>query len=421
MIPRHCAMSRAIWLPQQVRRPGDRPQRLAGQPLPDRRALHGPVGGRIQPRHLLGRGAGGAEQAGPEARHQLGVAGLLEGRHLGEERRPLGEGQAEQAQLAGADVLQGGGRRLEADLDHAGQQVGGGRAAAAVDDVHQVDAHGLRHQHAEEVADAADAVGRVAQRVGAGLGVGDEAGDVARRQGGVDRERERAVEQQRDRREVLELVGQARPQQHVQRQAGGAADQHRQPVLRRARHRLGGDDGVAARAVVHDDGLAQGLRHVLRHHAGDDVGQPAGRERHHEADGGRGLGAQRRRERQPGRGSQQQAPGHRGHGRSSSQLRRQHLPRTDRSVNGMFGLGSGPRRELMSRPDRPVSLLKPREERHGQQATSSGNGPRQAPGWTPSCSRVPSPSSVPPRTPRRSAGGRSRCCAASASPAPSIR
>ena len=112
---------------------------------------------------------------------------------------------------------------------------------------------------------------------------------MSRRQGGVDGQRERAVEQQRDGREILDPVGHVPAHHGVERKPRRAADQHDRSILRPARHGLAGDDGIAARPVLHDHGLVQRLRHVLRDQAGDDIGQPAGGEGHHQPCGARRL------------------------------------------------------------------------------------------------------------------------------------
>ena len=58
-----------------------------------------------------------------------------------------------------------------------------------------------------------------------------------------------------------------------------------------------GRAGHARRAglVLDHDGLADPILHFRRQHARRDVGQPAGRERHHEGDGAAGIGLRLRR------------------------------------------------------------------------------------------------------------------------------
>ena len=63
-----------------------------------------------------------------------------------------------------------------------------------------------------------------------------------------------------------------------------AVDDQRIAVRRRARHRLVGDRGAAARAVLDDDRRSLVLGDVLAEEPRQDVGAAAGRERHHDAD-----------------------------------------------------------------------------------------------------------------------------------------
>jgi hypothetical protein len=69
--------------------------------------------------------------------------------------------------------------------------------------------------------------------------------------------------------------------------------EQRVAVGRRLGDHLRGDDRVGAGPVLDDDRLAEIFAQPLPDHAGENVGRPAGRERHHDAD--RPLGIARRR------------------------------------------------------------------------------------------------------------------------------
>ncbi|MCY1531335.1 hypothetical protein D9M68_665570 [compost metagenome] len=88
----------------------------------------------------------------------------------------------------------------------------------------------------------------------------------------------------RDRREVLHrVVRQVGEQPGVDRVGRDCAHHQRIAVGRRLRHEVGPDIAARARAVFHDDGLAQGTAHLLGQHAGHGVQRAAGRVRHDEA------------------------------------------------------------------------------------------------------------------------------------------
>jgi hypothetical protein len=89
----------------------------------------------------------------------------------------------------------------------------------------------------------------------------------------------------------------------------GVGDLQGVAVGRRARHRLGRNDGAAADAVLHHDLLVQPLAKPGAEDAGEVVGQAAGLERHDEMDRpvgifGCGGGRDRKRRRNGKRGDE---------------------------------------------------------------------------------------------------------------------
>ena len=75
----------------------------------------------------------------------------------------------------------------------------------------------------------------------------------------------------------------------------GRRHQQRVAVGRRLRDRVGADIAAGARAVFHDDRLAERLRHLVADRARQHVGEPAGRERRDHADRTVGIILRQRR------------------------------------------------------------------------------------------------------------------------------
>ena len=125
----------------------------------------------------------------------------------------------------------------------------------------------------------ADAIGAVVHRAGLGLGERDQFLCAVRLHRRVHHQHRRAAAQHHDRGEVLRTVGQL-AEVRVGRDGRIRCDEQGKPIGRRARHRLGADGAVAARAVVDDDGLTDLLGQSLRHDARHRVGDAAGRGRH---------------------------------------------------------------------------------------------------------------------------------------------
>jgi hypothetical protein len=128
------------------------------------------------------------------------------------------------------------------------------------------------------VGDGAGAGRAVVELAGLCLGKIDELPDVLRRQGGVDHQHHRDGGGEHHRRIVLEsVVVHLGVQRRADHDCRGVVED-RIAVGERARRLLGGDVAARAGLVVHHHLLAHLHRELLRDHARDNVGRPAGRE-----------------------------------------------------------------------------------------------------------------------------------------------
>ena len=140
-------------------------------------------------------------------------------------------------------------------------------------------------QLAGQVRLGADAGRGVVVLVRLGLGLGDQVGDRGDAGVRLHEQHVRRVHQLRDRREVLDrIVGQVLEQAGIHRDRG-RGEQQRMAVRIGARHQRHAGVAAAAGAIVDDHALAERLRQRLGQDARDDVGRPAGRERHDQRDG----------------------------------------------------------------------------------------------------------------------------------------
>ncbi len=112
----------------------------------------------------------------------------------------------------------------------------------------------------------------------------EQLGQVLRRHGRVHHQHQVAVDQRRDRNQIAhQLIRFLVVQRFVD---GLRAGDHQQRVAvgRSLGDQVGADGGSGARAVVHDEGLVQGLAQFLGDGAGVDVGRPAGAKRDDDSD-----------------------------------------------------------------------------------------------------------------------------------------
>ena len=143
--------------------------------------------------------------------------------------------------------------------------------------------------------------------------------------------------------------------------------QQRQAVGRRFRHDLRADRGVGAGAVLDHDRLAPVLAHALADEARDDVGRPARRERHDDADRRGSEKSRHRTARPPERSPRQARSQRRGTKRARCHgLVELHPDRLDHLLAGL-GLRLDERAELLRAladgrldADREQLLLAPR-------------------------------------------------------------
>ena len=123
------------------------------------------------------------------------------------------------------------------------------------------------------------------ERPGLRLGERDQLADVLDRQARVRGDDERRHRDQRDRREIaLGVVGDFRVDVVVDRDLRRRAHEERVAVGRRFCHQVGAYHPARADAVLDHHRLAPMLAHLLADRARDEIGAPAGGERHDDAD-----------------------------------------------------------------------------------------------------------------------------------------
>ena len=136
-----------------------------------------------------------------------------------------------------------------------------------------------------------DDPGAVVELAGTGLGARDQLLHRLRAVLGANAQERRVLGCERDRGEVLERI--------IRQVAGGDRIEHHGDVHRREQgvavgrqlgDARGGDCGVGARLIFDHHRLAPHLAQTLPDHASENVGRPAGRERHDDADCSVGIG-----------------------------------------------------------------------------------------------------------------------------------
>ena len=232
--------------------------------------------------HDRRRRAARREEAEPFGEHQVLVALLGEGRHARRKAAARGARHAEEARLAGADLLRELADRPGHRLDLARDHVLDGGLRAAIGDVLQLDAARLAQQHADEVRHRAGRRRAVVGLVRVGLAPGQELreGLHAVGHGGADAEAEIEGAGQRHRGHVGEgVVGQLLVDVRIDHQHRRRRLQDDAAVGRRALHRLHGDLAAGARLVLDQRALGVGAAaQVLGDPAAERVGRAARRE-----------------------------------------------------------------------------------------------------------------------------------------------
>ncbi len=177
-------------------------------------------------------------------------------------------------------------------VDRAGQQVVDRRRGAAIGHVQQVGAGLALEQLDREMGDAAGAGGAAVHLAGIGLGMGDEALEIADAELAVDGQRLLHAHHQDLRGDVLGRVERHLGHQALHDGAGrGAHQAHDMGVGAGLGDEVDAGDAGRAALVLDQHRLAEERRHALGEVAAEDVGRPAGRERHDEGEGlaGKGL------------------------------------------------------------------------------------------------------------------------------------
>jgi hypothetical protein len=119
----------------------------------------------------------------------------------------------------------------------------------------------------------------------AAAGPVEELLDVARRHVRRHGDDQRSRREHRDRHQILvQAVGQLGVEHAVLHHRAAGRDQQRVAVGRRLGYRVDADHGAGAGLVLHQHGGAELLRQLLGEQARIGIGQPAGREGHHDAD-----------------------------------------------------------------------------------------------------------------------------------------
>ena len=212
-------------------------------------------------------------------------AGFLGGRHVGQGLQPRRRRHRIGLDGAALDLRDDVQRLVDHVVDLAADEIVEGRRRAAIGHQRGLEAElGVEHR-ARHMGDRADAGMAVAQLVAVGLEVGEELLEVLGRGVLLGDDRLRRVVGDADlleagRRVVLEVGverGRRRLRAHVA-DAEGVAIGRRRGDARHARRAAGAAD------VLDHQLLAQRARHVLAEDARDDVGGPAGRERHDHVD-----------------------------------------------------------------------------------------------------------------------------------------
>jgi hypothetical protein len=172
------------------------------------------------------------------------------------------------------------GRRVEHQVDVAGDDVVDGGAEAAIRDVHGLDVGEHIELHGREVPDRADARGRGGDLSRIGLGARDQVLHGRAVEALAQHQHVGSGRQQRDRRPARRIVGHVLVEEAVGGDRAGRGEQERVAVGRRARH-LGRAD-IAGRAadVLHDRRLSPFAAELVGDQACQRIGAAAGRVGH---------------------------------------------------------------------------------------------------------------------------------------------
>ncbi len=241
----------------------------------------------------VGRNPRRREGSNPLRRANPGKADLGERRHVRIGSEPLRGGDRERAHAPRLHHSDRIGDVEPGNVDVAIAEIADDLRAAALErDVDERDAGTLRQNLGVDLLIAADAGAAETHPARMSLGIGDEVGEGLRRRsvgrevrGGGEKEH-RHVRERRDDLQValvvdLQFLGEQDRRQPIGRDI---ADHQGVAVRPGARGLLDRDDAGGPRLVFHEHAATESLPQLLGVEARDDVGQPAGRVGHDDAD-----------------------------------------------------------------------------------------------------------------------------------------
>ena len=255
---------------------------------------------------MTGRGVPPRRAHAPPAVVDDRQALLGERGHLGRDREPLGAGHAQDAQPLALVQRQREGDRPDHEVHAAGDDLLQRGPGALERDAGHRDAGQLLELLRQHLGHRAGADAAVVQLTGARPGVGDECLQVGGRHFVRGGERVVRLRDQADRRQVLDLVGDALIEKRIERIDVGA-QQQRVPVRRLRQHIVRRDHAGGAGLVLHHHRLAERNAQLVGDQARRDVARAAGGEADDHADVlARKLlrfgGERAQRKQQPGQG-----------------------------------------------------------------------------------------------------------------------
>jgi hypothetical protein len=248
----------------------------------------------------LARRSGRREQRVPSARLEPRKTRFVRGRHIGQVIQSLQAGHREPPDRALLHGRHKGRDVVESDLEIAGNQVGQRLRGDAIRNVNDRGSGELIDQFERDVRlrSVSDRAGIELARIA--FRVGDEFPQVRRRYLRAADDDQRRGAQQHDRRKgALGVVAHGLVHKLVGDDRAECRNQEGVTIGGGFRRRTSADISVGARAILHDELLAERVAHSGCHRAGDDVGADAGRERtdHCHRAGRPRIGGERRRRR----------------------------------------------------------------------------------------------------------------------------
>ena len=222
-------------------------------------------------------------------------AGLRRGGYLRQRRAALGGSDCIGFESAAVDRLHDVGGDVAHVIDLAGDQRSDGGRGAVERDQRRLDAEYGIEQQAGEMRDRADAGMRHVQGLGVRPRIACEFLQVLGGKVLFSDDHHRKPGDHADRREIdFRVVGEAGIERDGRRVRSHIA-QFKRVAIGVGTHRPYGAGGAAGPdGILDDELLPERARHVLAENPGNDIGRPAGGERHDDGDGPRRIGLRRR-------------------------------------------------------------------------------------------------------------------------------